>query len=161
MITINYSDIIKEYNNILKYAKNTCDFFSVITELKKPYSKVPPDCAHDDLLIPLKEYMFKQLVGIRKWSNSGTNSNHKVMNVYNCNKHSIKVLLDMKSILDIDSIYPEDICFYRDSTVWLSTVTHENLSFMYQATDDDIIFLKNNNIRFSIGEKEKPFILRY
>lgn len=43
----------------------------------------------------------------------------------------------------IENNLPEDICFYRDKFAWYSTVSHEKIAFMENATQDDVVFFEN------------------
>lgn len=159
-IKVNYMDLITNYDVLLKYAFKNSDLFSVITYLRKPYSQVPPKCEHDEQLKDLNEYLVRQILGIREWSNGGTNNNHMVMNVYACNKSTLKILQTLDNILmPIQNDLPEDICFYKKDRVWFSSISHEEIAYIYSDVEADISFLINNNIEFSYDIFSEPYHL--
>jgi len=83
----------------------------------KPYSKIPPNCKHDEVMADLKPFLVEQRVGIRKWPGGGEGNNHKVMNIYDTSSRKVRdILLAMPSFFEpIQNALPEDICFYRDT----------------------------------------------
>lgn len=145
---INYDDLIDNYEKFIFYAINESELFSVITYMKKPYAQDPPILAHSFLETPI--FCLKQQIkGIHQWSNNGTDDNHTVMNIYNSNKCSINGIFSLGNfLLSEDNGLPEDICFYKNNTIWISTVSHENLAFLYSTSKKDLDFFEKNNIRY-------------
>ena len=159
MVNLVYDDIGSCAKEILAYATKHSDYFSVIISQKKPYSARPPICDHDDVLRPIYSQLVTQFVGIRKWSESGINNNHTVMNLYRCCKETRLFLCECsKKCFDFGD-FPEDICFYRGRTTWLSTTTHEGYASMYGATQEDISFLRQAKIKYSNTENIQPYQL--
>ena len=159
MVNLVYDDIVSCAKEILAYATKHSDYFSVIISQKKPYSARPPICDHDDVLRPIYSQLITQFVGIRKWSESGINNNHTVMNLYRCCKETRLFLCECsKKCFDFGD-FPEDICFYRGRTTWLSTTTHEGYASMYGATQEDISFLRQAKIKYSNTENIQPYQL--
>lgn len=159
MVNLVYDDIVSCAKEILAYATKHSDYFSVIISQKKPYSARPPICDHDDVLRPIYSQLVTQFVGIRKWSESGINNNHTVMNLYRCCKETRLFLCECsKKCFDFGD-FPEDICFYRGRTTWLSTTTHEGYASMYGATQEDISFLRQAKIKYSNTENIQPYQL--
>lgn len=157
-IKLNYESLEKNNIKILKYATKTCDFFSLITHLKKPYSKRPPLCEHDELLLEIKPYLLNQIIGIRKWSNNGVGNNHMVMNIYKCCKETRLFLTNTNDYFNPRKCnLPEDICFYRKRAVWLATVSHERLAFIYSFNEEDRSFLEKLGCSYGF----EPFIEHY
>lgn len=148
MCSLNYLDISEKYLITLKYCLKNSDTFSVITNLKKPYSNVTPICEHDAVLVFWKSCLVEQIIGIKKWPGTQTKDTHKVMNVYNSRKFRTTFTNLPNFFSAIENNLPEDICFYRNGDVWLSTISHEKLAFVSNATKSDIVFLKENGIRF-------------
>lgn len=157
-IKLNYESLEKNNIKILKYATKTCDYFSLITHLKKPYSKRPPLCDHDEILLEIKPYLLDQIVSIRKWSNNGVNNNHIVMNVYKCCRETRFFLVNSADYFNpAKDKLPEDICFYRKRAVWLATVSHERLAFIYSFNEEDRSFLEKLGCSYGF----EPFIEHY
>lgn len=152
MIVIDYQSLVSHYDDVMAYAIKTCDSFSVITKIVRPYSKRPPRTIHDDLLIDLESNLLYQFVGIRKWSNGGVRDNHTVMNLYQCNRGLYTQLMCLPNLLSFEKVQlPEDICFYRNNAVWLSTITHEKIAYLYAETKADLMFLEKLNIQYNIN----------
>lgn len=159
MVNLVYDDIACYAKEILVYATKHSDYFSVIISQKKPYSTRPPICDYDDVLKPIYPQLVTQFVGIRKWSESGINNNHTVMNLYRCCKETRLFLCACsKECFDYGD-FPEDICFYRGRTTWLSTTTHEGYASMYGATQEDISFLRRVKIKYSNAGNIRPYQL--
>lgn len=161
MIQLKYQSLVESYDTVITYAMRTCNCFSVITKQKKPYSKIPPCCEYDLKMDKFQSYLIHQIIGIRKWSNAGVNDNHTVMNVYQCCKGARNAMLTFPCIfLPEKNQIPEDICFYRRNVVWLSTISHEKIAYIYYETEEDLDFLKRNGIMFSrVLFPNKPYIL--
>ena len=152
MIIVDFKSLVNYYDKIIEYAEKTCECFSVITKLEKPYSKVPPNCAHDEILEILRPFILRQIIGVRKWSYNGTKGNHAVMNVYSCSKKSLNALrLLPNMLLPIENGLPEDICFYSNGAVWLTTISHEEIAYIHSETESDISFLKEVQILYNIS----------
>ena len=148
---LNYNHLKEEYIEVINYATKTCDVFSIITNQRKPYSKLPPVCDYENTLNKLESSLVKQIVGIKAWPASASKDNHKVMNIYSCNKISRMSLMALPNIFDaINNSLPEDICFYREGIAWLVTVTHEEYGFIYYENKNDINFLIENKIQFYV-----------
>ena len=144
-----YDDIVEKYKEVLKYAIRYSDTFAVITELKRPYSKIPPNCKHDEVMKNFEEYLVKQVVRVREWPGTNTSSLHKVMNVYKACRATRDALLELPNIfLALENNLPEDICFYRNEKLWIGTISHEKMAGMKNETKEDIAFLENQNIIF-------------
>ena len=162
MVVIKYSDFVMHASGILSYAYKNCELFSLITEQMKPFSKRPPNCIHDKQLEQLNNSLDQQLVGIRKWANSGINRNHTVMNVYRLDKNAYDFLNTHMERILCDNSFPEDICFYKNRKIWISTVKVDELAFMYDASPNDLLFWDNENISYSyVHDDSDPFILHY
>ena len=145
--SIDFEDLLIKYDVFLKYAVNNGSYMSFMTFQEKPYSKIPPNCRHDKMTEPLLKFLSKQEVGIRRWANSGEKDNHRVMNIYECQSGLSKRLPALGNLLLSDELdLPEDICFYRNRDIWISTVTHERLAYLYDPSEEDKKFFRENNI---------------
>lgn len=60
-LMINFNDIINNQAEILRYAGKNSDSFTVITTLKKPYSKRPPNFIHEKIMMELSPYRYLPL----------------------------------------------------------------------------------------------------
>ena len=64
-------------------------------------------------------------------------------------------------LLAENSGMPEDIALYRNGFPMFVTVSHEEIANIYDATDDDVKFLKENGITVSDGRIRDLSVLRY
>jgi len=159
-LNINYENLISYYEKVIKFAIKTSDVFSIIAYQKKPYSVIPPFTDNDEFLEKLEPHLVNKKAGIRNWPGSATNNNHRVLCVYNCCNLSRNELLQLPNFfLAIENNMPEDICFYRKGVAWLVTVSHEEYAFMYNSTEEDIAFLEENNISYSISFETVNYLL--
>lgn len=150
MCNINYNDLSKNYVEVIMYATKIADTFSVITNLNKPYSKIPPNCEHDKIMQDIQGFIEKQIVGLQEWPGTirASKDPHKVMNIYRCHEQTRKFLLEKPNIfLPIQNSLPEDICFYKGQSEWLVTVSHEKIAFLSYPTQEDLVFFSSNNIK--------------
>ena len=146
---INYDDIVKNEQALIDYLAKNSDTFSVLVILKKPYSQDPPAFNYDVQLRPfVKQYIYERSARPVRFLSY---SNHQIMVVCHCNGKSRKQLLQMPNLfLAEEGDLPEDICFYRNGQIWFATISHEKLAFALDVTEEDVSFLKKNNIRFSV-----------
>lgn len=159
MVSLSYTDLEMHQYRMILYAVKKSDLFSLITYQKKPYSKIPPNCEHDDILEIIKDSLVTQLVGIRKWSGSGENNNHVVMNVYKCDRATRMFLLGKTDLLKYSNTFPEDLCFYRGRKAWFSITTHEEYAAIYSETKEDLSFLNSCGISWSFQGDIRPYLL--
>lgn len=159
MVSLSYTDLKTHQFEAMLYATKNSDWFSFITYQKKPYSKKPPNCEHDDILDEIKHSLVTQLVGIRRWSGSGENNNHVVMNVYKCNRETRMFLLEQTDLLKYSDTFPEDLCFYRGRKSWFSITTHEKYAAIYCETKVDLEFLNNCGISWVFQGDVRPYLL--
>jgi len=154
---IDYKDLLEQRHLVLQYAISQCDYFSLITRQLKPYSRIPPHCLHDSELVSLLPQLKQQHVGIRSWSNNNASDNHTVMNVYSCTRAAVGIL---ESLLFPELHQgPTDLCFYKGRTVWLSTVTHEELAFLYLTSPGDLSFFLQAGIKCFNTAQMDAFVL--
>jgi len=150
-MSIYYDDIANNYELLVEYLIKSSDSFSVITNLKKPYSKIPPNCEHDSVLELLKPYLVDQIVNVKEWPGTETKQNHKVLNMYRCCKQVRMIFTELPNFfLPFQHGLPEDICFYRDSHSWFTTISHERLVFISGASKEDLAFFSKSGIRYRI-----------
>ena len=144
---LDYRDIIHHYDEFIKYAIRKSDKFSVITELLKPLKN--GNCIHDEKMCCLNPFLNNQIVGIREWSNNGTRSSRMVMNIYKCSNYVGEIISSMDNFF-LPQCYdlPEDICFYKGNHIWIATVSHEELVFLYFPTKEELNELVKMGIRY-------------
>lgn len=143
---IEYEDIIKNEAVIIDFLTKKSDCFSVTVIIKKPYSQIPPVFNYDTYLRP---FVIKYIFDKKDWLVDFLgNRKHQIMVVCNCCKESRKQLLQMPNVFSpIDNNMPEDICFYRNGVLWFSTISHEKMAFMVNATEEDRLFFEENEIK--------------
>ena len=87
-------------------------------------------------------------------------NNHRVMNIYKCCKETRLFLTNTNDYFNPKKCnLPEDICFYRKRAVWLATVSHERLAFIYSFNERDKNFLKQLNCSYVLESFVKHYYL--
>ncbi len=71
------------------------------------------------------------------------NQRKYTMHIYSSDCFSAAGIPPFDFFNPIENNLPEDICFYRDEFAWYSTVSHERVAFMENATEDDVVFFEN------------------
>lgn len=142
MYELNYGMLCVNFIEVLDYCFKNSDSFSLITTLKKPYTRIPPICEHDSIIECWKNCLINILPDIKKWPGTETKCNHKVMFIYNAKKFRRTYHNISNFFLAIEQNLPEDICFYRDKKVWLYTITHERNAVIVSPSMKDLDYFK-------------------
>ncbi len=159
-LVISYKDLVKQYENTIKYAIKTSDVFSVVSFTRKPYSSEIPVTDNDELMKVLEETLIKKFINRNGWPGNETRDIHRAISIYKCCRLSRDELLKIPNIfLAFNNNMPEDICFYRNGIAWLVTVSHEEYAFMCYASKEDIEFLEKNNIDYSCLAENIKYLL--
>ena len=157
---IKYADIVEKEPIVLDYLVKHSDMCSFIATFKKPYSQFPPRFDFDEQLRPfITDYILER----DKWpiGVSGQEMHH-VMVICRCCKGLRSQIKQLPSLLLAEnSGMPEDIALYRNGFPMFVTVSHEEIANIYDATDDDVKFLKENGITVSDGRIRDLSVLRY
>ena len=142
---IEYENIVENESEVIEFFTKNSDWFSIIVRIKKPYSQEPPVFNFDQQLRP---YILRYIFQEKDWLVDFLGKpSHQIMVVCRCCKGSLKELLKMPNLfLTSEDDVPEDICFYRQGKLWFASVTHEKISFMLNATNGDLDFLKTHKI---------------
>ena len=147
-IGLNFNDLIANYNEVIKYVSKKSDLFSMISNLNKPYLKMPPNFEHEKIMKTLEPFLDKYITGIKKWPGTITTDNHKIMIIYHSCKESRELLEKMPNFfLPLENRLPEDICFFRNQNPWFVTTSHEKTAFVIGATREDVLFFQKNSIQ--------------
>ena len=147
-VNVSFDDLLTEYKTVIQYISDSSDSFSVISNLQRPYSQVPPNFRHNEIMKTFEPFLAQYLVGIKHWPGTITKDNHKVMIIYRSCNESRKLLNKMPNFfLPTENGLPEDICFYRNQDPWFVTISHERSAFITNATKEDIAFFKENGIQ--------------
>ena len=146
-IKINYDDIVEKEKIIVNYIVQSSDTFSIIPIIQKPYSQDPPVFDYCECFYSFADkYIFDRNAWLTDFSGK---LKHQIMVVCRCNKKSRNVLMNLPNLfLPAENNLPEDLCCYRKEELWFGTISHEKIAFFTNATDDDITFLKSNNIKY-------------
>lgn len=138
---LNYGLVIKNCNKVLSYVFKRSDSFSIVTDLVRPYSKIPPSCKQDKWIFDLKDYLLSQEVGAREWPGIINRDCHKVLSNYKACKKTLTVLQAWPNVFNAcEKGLPEDICFYCNGRVWFSTTSHERTADVIMSTQEDVEF---------------------
>ena len=147
MCRFHYEDLNAAWKETLKYCFRTSDRFSLITRIlsKKKGNAV---YAHDKALTALEPFLIERKVGVKSWPGTITKGTDYVMDLYHARKYR-------KSVTDLPNFFapnesgqPEDICFYRNGTVWVATVSHEQIAFASNLTKEDKAFFDRMGVRY-------------
>lgn len=147
-IDLNYDDLLANYHEAMEYISKNSDSFQVISKLRKPYSKLPPNFEHQKIMQSLEPFIEQYFVGIKEWPGTISKDNHTVMIAYRLCPESQSVLKGMPNfLLPLQNNLPNDICFLRNQKPWFATVSHEKIAFAISATKEDILFFREKGIR--------------
>lgn len=148
--TLDYSTLIKDATKVLEYIFRRSDSFSIVTDLVKPYSKIPPCCKQDEWTTNLQQYLISQNVGAKEWPGVQNRNCHKVLSFYKACKQTKAIVQAWPNVFQACEFrLPEDICFYRDGTVWFATTSHERTADVLMLSREDADFFcsfKRRNI---------------
>lgn len=141
---LKYSLITEKEHEIIQYCAKYSDTFSVVSKIKKPYTKIPHIYLHMEVLTPLEPYLVQQVVGAREWpGTSASADNHRVLNYYQCCKETRAQLKKISNLfLPLEYNLPEDICFYRGGEPFFASVSHEKIAFLLATTQQDVAFFQ-------------------
>lgn len=142
---LNYNSVINNSNYLINYCCHTCDVFSVITIQAKPFSSRPAvsQSVYFDLL--MQDYLVDQKIDVQEWEGTITwDKRRHLLSFYKINS-DVKRILN-KSFSDIflykGEEFPQDICFYRNKEVFISSTTHEEIINLHSHTSEDFEKLK-------------------
>jgi len=130
--------VLDDYFRLVRYALANSTHFSVITEQLKPYSNDPPICRHDELLEPIRRELVSRELNAREWPGTKTWAKHKVLNHYKINANVRKWFASCPNLLRYDPEGLQDLCFYRNASVWFISITHENEIILIDPTAEDL-----------------------
>lgn len=141
-IELDYDALVQNVDSVLDYVFRRADSFSIVTDLIKPYSALPPRCKQDKWTAELQRDMVSQTVRAREWPGTTTRSLHKVLSFYKaCSRTKAVVKAWPNAFLALESVLPEDICFYRNGEFWFGTTSHEvTASVLIFSAEDETFF---------------------
>lgn len=137
-----YSSLLAEYDQVMNYLFESSDAFAVVADLKKPYSKLPPNVRQSDFAERLKDYALSQITDEREWYEGvERRGKHKVLLTFRACRQAMKIAREQGNLLAAPAnALPEDLCFLRNGRVWFSTITHERMAFVSIESPDDAAF---------------------
>ena len=143
--------LIQNADEILEYVFQRSDSFSIVTDLIKPYSKMPPCCKQDQWTSDLQSYLISQTVGAKEWPGVKNRNGHKVLSTYKACKQTKAIVQTWTNVFQAcEYNLPEDICFYRDGIAWFGTTSHERTA--------DVMVLSKEDERFFSPFKKQTCI---
>ncbi len=138
---LDYGALIKDTAKVIEYVFRRSDSFSIVTDLVKPYSKIPPSCKQDEWTTNLQPYLISQNVGAKEWPGVQNRNCHKVLSFYKACKQTKAIVQAWPGVFQAcEYRLPEDICFYRDGTVWFATTSHERTADVLKLSKEDADF---------------------
>lgn len=141
-IYLNYPNIVQNHASILNALFEKSDSFSLSPIVDKPYSQRPPvySCAKQ-LNLFATQFVFEK----SDWPHDFISPiKHQILVYYECNNKSKNVLLQMPNIfLAVEYDLPEDICFYRNGKLWFATITHEQIAFLENVSEQEAFDFSN------------------
>lgn len=151
MCSIDYADLIQKEKLVLDYAFRISSYFSIVAKFGKPYSQIPPNFKNPAFAQSFAPFLLKYIFDRNEWPiKSLSRSKHQVLVFYKSCKESREKINEFSNVfLPYQNDLPEDICFYRNSTPWLATISHEKIAFLSNAITEDYDFFQKQNIHFS------------
>lgn len=142
IIQLDYSLLLAEYDRVMKHLFESSDAFAVVADLKKPYSKLPPNIKQSDFTESLKDYALSQITDEREWYEGVERyGRHRVLLTFRACRQTMLIAREQGNLLAAPAnALPEDLCFLRGGKVWFSTVTHERMAFVSIESPDDAAF---------------------
>ena len=138
---LDYNALIKDATEFLDHLFRKSDSFSIVTDLVRPYSRIPPCCKQDEWTVNLQPYLLSQNVGAKEWPGIQKRDCHKVLSFYKACKQSKAIVQAWPNVFQAcEGGLPEDICFYRDGMVWFATTSHERTADALRLSKEDIDF---------------------
>lgn len=137
------------YKLFIDYAINTCDSFSLVFSKKDKQ-----EYTFQDLLNNWNNFIL-DIKTVNTHTDTGTDISGGSIIYFKCDNIIKNLLFSASNIYDWngDSL-PEELCFYRNKKLWFKSITHEKLSFIVSANDNDKQFLKENNFEYWYCIKE-------
>ena len=143
------------YYNFIDYAFSNTDYFMLVyvNYYGSGYSKVMKDFKRE-----LQPYKVKSRTNPRWPGTLNTycaNTSYKV--VFYRNEIKAKEILKKVDRLSAWSspIYPQDLAFFKGNRCWSFSVGHENIAGIINPTDEDVIFLEDNNLALNDNIKTR------
>lgn len=135
----------KNYKLFIDFVSKTCDYMSLVFE--KDASDDNQYIFQEEFLLILESMIEKEPVVVHP--NTGSCFENAEILYFKINNSVISFLKQADDIYDWNGkILPEELCFYREDSVWFTCVFHERLLYIYNESSLDLSFLKNNNIVF-------------
>lgn len=143
-VRLNYDLLQSQYCGVMEYLFATSDVFSVVAELKKPYTKIPPNVRQNRFAERLKDDSLAQITDARQWPEDvELHGKHKVLLTFRACKQAMEIVREEGNLFNApENGLPEDVCFFRSKRVWFATLTHEHMAFAFLDTPEDAEFFR-------------------
>ena len=129
-----------DYRIFIKYSVKTCDYFSLTFEKS------------DNIYINYDYYALMQDYVIRTENivnhpDTGTEFTNADKVDIKCCKFTCDLLLKPSCFSDFNGfLFPEELCFYRNDTLWFRCISHEKLFIIENCNKYDKEYLLNHKI---------------
>ena len=132
------------YNKLIRYSLETCDAFMFVCcnyYNSGIYKKEVKPFVKDFQPLAIKRRHDPQWPGTTTSDQGGKYKFN--INFYRCDESAYDLLIKPGNIFGWEyPHYPENLCFFREGYVWLSTVAHERMLWIEGQTKQDIKFFK-------------------
>ncbi len=131
----------KEYRKLIQYAFDVCEAF-VLAVQKKILIHYP----EPEILKKLEPYKIDEGTAVY-YPNIEYYNQDAVLYFYKCNEETKTIIMNIVSgLYDFRNPYlPEDLTFVDNKgEVWMSSISHESMSFIRETNRDEAEFLKSN-----------------
>ena len=92
IVQLDYSSLLAEYDRVMNHLFESSDAFAVVADLKKPYSKLPPNVRQNDFAESLKDYALSQITDERKWCEGvERRGKHKVLLTFRACRQAMEI----------------------------------------------------------------------
>ena len=140
---LDYSRLVRDYERIVVYLFNSSDRFCTVATGIRPYSRIPPMIRQNTFDLACCDYCIERMNHNDRWPKEIEKvGKHKVLLVYDSKKKLGEIVKSLGNpfILN-ETVFPEDMYFYREGRLWFYAIQHERLSFAFIENKKDAEYL--------------------
>lgn len=147
MLSVNINELkSKKYMAFIDYAFANCDCVSFVIDIE---NQLQSDFLKALKLTCANDFLSERFISFHP--ETGTDFDGSCMVSLKCNEYIKKVFFDASCIKDFNGVdFPEELCFFRGEIIWFKLISHEQLSFILNETNQDINFLESVDISYTI-----------
>ncbi len=134
----------KSYKAFIEYAIKTCKTFSLV------FNRDDEEAYYfNDFYFMLGDYILSEK-SILYHPDTGTFFDNAIIVYFKCCNDIKGILQTANSVYDWNTTSrPGELCFYRNGQKWFTCVCHAEYMFIYNETEEDLLFFEQFNIEYS------------